>query len=673
MEKLSVSLKNSRILSFLNRLADLLSGLSGLSLTAFDKAGEPLFASGRPDPVYAAISMTDQGAQETSHFMRHAIRTVFSRNELTILRGPTNQYHFFVPLIVEQQNVVLAAGALYTSKKDFEDFIKLSREKYRIEDAVISGWYKDLSLKDFSAIKTTAEDIQSVLSECVLAKYESDRTGKQYNFVKTILGIVTNLRSDLDAAEIFQIITQFPLLLLDLNTVSYSSYHEDLNCFITQTAAGLSAGHIRGVTFLRSGIIEEACQSGKFMSTSDIYEIHRIGLNYDINSLSIFPIQYRDTILGIFSVYDSELTESHVEILELFTKVIGYMLGTIQEQESQRKSFEHISSLSSLTNLLDPRAEEETLFTAIVENAGQITRAERASLMLVEDDVLNMKAVRGINRHVAGGIRVKMGEPVAGRVAATRQPLMVKNASKEAVLSGKSGSSYKTKSFISVPLVIGDRTIGVLNIADKITGDVFSEEDFQLIKSFASYASVVLESSQYFRLSEQMRELSITDSLTGIYNRRHFNTVFVNEIHRSTRHGFPFAFAIADIDNFKAFNDTEGHLVGDSVLKAISNIIRESLRSIDVAARFGGEEFSLILPQTERNEAFRIAERVRTNIKKFCPKFWKIYPEDSITVSIGISVFPDDGTDIKDLIKNADKALYMAKMQGKDRTVVFKK
>jgi diguanylate cyclase (GGDEF)-like protein len=219
-------------------------------------------------------------------------------------------------------------------------------------------------------------------------------------------------------------------------------------------------------------------------------------------------------------------------------------------------------------------------------------------------------------------------------------------------------------------LVIRDRAIGVLNVADKITGTFFSEEDFEMLKNFASYATVVIEGSQYYKLAEEMRELSITDSLTGIFNRRHFNDRLVDEIQRSMRHNLTFALAVADIDNFKAFNDAEGHLAGDSVLKAISNILQESLRSIDVLARFGGEEFALILPQTEKEEAYQIAERIRHNIKKYCPKFWKIYPEESITVSIGISVFPQDGKDARDLIKNADKALYIAKMQGKDRTVI---
>lgn len=127
-----------------------------------------------------------------------------------------------------------------------------------------------------------------------------------------------------------------------------------------------------------------------------------------------------------------------------------------------------------------------------------------------------------------------------------------------------------------------------------------------------------------------------------------------------------------DIDDFKLYNDTEGHLAGDEILKHISNIAKESLRVIDIIARFGGEEFAVIMPQTDKEEAFLVAERIRISIKERLPHTWKNFPRDAITISIGVAAFPSDGKDSKDLINSADKALYMGKKEGKDRTVVWK-
>lgn len=172
----------------------------------------------------------------------------------------------------------------------------------------------------------------------------------------------------------------------------------------------------------------------------------------------------------------------------------------------------------------------------------------------------------------------------------------------------------------SIPLKVENKTIGVLNISDKITGEVFSEEDLILLRSFATYASIVLERSSYYNLSEILKELSNTDSLTRLFNRRYFEGRFFEELQRSNRHNLESSLAMIDIDDSKLFNDTEGHLAGDEVLKNVSNIAKECVRVIDVISRFGGEEFVVIMPQTDKNEAFLVAERIRKSVKEQIPK-----------------------------------------------------
>ena len=192
-----------------------------------------------------------------------------------------------------------------------------------------------------------------------------------------------------------------------------------------------------------------------------------------------------------------------------------------------------------------------------------------------------------------------------------------------------------------------------------------------LLRSFASYASIALERSMYYNLADQMRGLSITDFLTSLFNRRYFEERFFEELQRSERHNLSFSLAIIDIDDFKLFNDTEGHLAGDDVLKNIANIAKESLRVIDVIARFGGEEFIVIMPQTEKEEAFLVAERIRKSVKEQLPHTWKVFPRENITITAGVATFPSDGKDRKELIRNADKALYKGKMEGKDKTALY--
>jgi diguanylate cyclase (GGDEF)-like protein len=169
-----------------------------------------------------------------------------------------------------------------------------------------------------------------------------------------------------------------------------------------------------------------------------------------------------------------------------------------------------------------------------------------------------------------------------------------------------------------------------------------------------------------------MKELSVTDPLTGLFNRRFLRERFIEEIHRSERYDSTFSLAIFDIDDFKLFNDTEGHLAGDTVLKELASIARRCIRVNDILSRFGGEEFAVLMPQTNKEEAFVVAERIRKSIKESSMHKWGKFPRPSITVSIGIASFPHNGRTIDELIEHTDVALYKAKSMGKDRTVIYK-
>ncbi|MDH5768783.1 MAG: sensor domain-containing diguanylate cyclase, partial [Nitrospirota bacterium] len=329
--------------------------------------------------------------------------------------------------------------------------------------------------------------------------------------------------------------------------------------------------------------------------------------------------------------------------------------------------------LDLATTRLNPVKEPEMLYDAIVDLSVHLIGAERGSLMLIEDgsSYLTIKAAKGINKLLLKEIRIKLGEGIAGRVFKEGVPLIMDDIERNGKVLLKRRPNYKTSSFMSIPLKAGEKTIGVFNISDKVTGEIFSEEDMAILQSFLSYASIALERSMYYSLAGHLRELSITDALTGLFNRRYFEERFFEELQRSERHNLSFSLAMMDIDDFKLFNDTEGHLAGDEVLKNIANIAKDSLRVIDVIARFGGEEFAVIMPQTEKKEAFLVAERIRKSIKEQLPTTWKVFPKDTITITIGVAVFPSDGKDRVELIRNTDRALYKGKMEGKDKTVVW--
>ena len=170
---------------------------------------------------------------------------------------------------------------------------------------------------------------------------------------------------------------------------------------------------------------------------------------------------------------------------------------------------------------------------------------------------------------------------------------------------------------------------------------------------------------RYFLLStsddkDYLVDLAVKDALTGLFNRRYFNELINIEVNRVKRSPAALSLLMLDIDNFKNYNDTEGHPAGDELLKGVAKVLKSSVRAVDMVCRYGGEEFIVILPQTDKSGAQIIAERIRVQVGLFFPT----------TISIGISTFPEDGKEIEQLVEKADNALYKAKQSGKNKWCV---
>jgi len=168
--------------------------------------------------------------------------------------------------------------------------------------------------------------------------------------------------------------------------------------------------------------------------------------------------------------------------------------------------------------------------------------------------------------------------------------------------------------------------------------------------------------------NKELHELSITDSLTGLYNRKHLMETLDKEVARSKRHKHDFVVLVVDIDDFKEYNDTYGHLAGDEVLSRLASVFKKSVRSCDYVARYGGEEFILVLPEIGPKDGVKAAERIRKKVVK--EKFAGDGKPIQVTVSVGVASYPKDGDDPQAIIRHADAALYQAKESGRNQVVL---
>jgi len=168
---------------------------------------------------------------------------------------------------------------------------------------------------------------------------------------------------------------------------------------------------------------------------------------------------------------------------------------------------------------------------------------------------------------------------------------------------------------------------------------------------------------------ETLRELAIKDGLTNLFNHRYFKDSIQNEIERAKRNQTQFSLIMFDIDFFKNYNDTNGHLAGDDVLRIIADLVRKNIRSIDVAARYGGEEFALIFPETDKTAAKIVANKIKNLIDGY--KFYNetSQPNGKISISVGVATYPLNGSKMEELIDCADRRLYIAKAKGKNLVI----
>ena len=391
----------------------------------------------------------------------------------------------------------------------------------------------------------------------------------------------------------------------------------------------------------------------------------------DISSLCLFPIFVNNSIEGLIGVLDKKLSREDMKIINAFRDYIQVNLenhGLRVRADEKKKPEEIREPVFEMTKKINSAVDIDMLSNELLEQSLKMLNAEQGSLMLLDDETseLVVEAHKGTGNVIKDKMRIKIGEGIAGKVIDSGRSLVVEDIENDPRVRQENRAHYRTKSFLSALIILQDRVAGVLNISDKVEAASFNDNDLKLIQSFINNVSIAIERSLLFKKAEHLKKLSITDPLTGIYNRRYLNKRLSEEITRYNRYKHPFSFMMLDMDKFKEYNDTFGHIAGDNLIKALAQKVAKSLRAIDIAARFGGDEFVAIFPQTPKVDAIQITNRLKEKIDVALREQSIELP---VSVSMGLATFPDDASSIMELIEKTDQALYLAKKGGGNRVV----
>ena len=309
----------------------------------------------------------------------------------------------------------------------------------------------------------------------------------------------------------------------------------------------------------------------------------------------------------------------------------------------------------------------DQVLRTIMEKINEVLRPDTWSLLLMdqEKNELYFQIATGVGAEALKDVRIKLGQGVAGWVAQTGEAVVVPDTTTDSRFFAQVDEKTKmaTRSIVAVSVRFREQCLGVIELINCIGPEGFSKRDMALLEALADYAAIAIENARHV---QRIHELTITDDCTTLYNARHLNFMLDTEIYRSHRYAFEFSLIFIDLDHFKQINDTHGHLMGSKLLWEIGSAIKERCRLIDLAFRYGGDEFVLLLPQTSKENAMGVAKRLHKLIRE---TVWlkEAGINAKITASVGLASYPTDSRTKAELLHLADEAMYLVKNTTRDK------
>ena len=334
--------------------------------------------------------------------------------------------------------------------------------------------------------------------------------------------------------------------------------------------------------------------------------------------------------------------------------------STVMGVQSTAEVEQFVRSLAELHQVVDAGAETDALLHAVATEAARILEAESTTLLLLDEDRrrLVLSAAHGLTESQAAQLTFRPGEGIAGWVVDHERPLLIADTTQDVRFVPLVSPARPVRSVLAVPIQIRGRTVGVL-CANHETPDWFTDAHRSLLSFLVSSAVLALENARLYRLA-------LTDPLTGLHNRQHLCERLREEVDRSHRYGQPLSILMLDLDHFTDINSARGRSVGDVVIRVVAQRMQSALREVDLLARYEGQVFVAVLPNTSRPGAERAADRILDALRT-----GPIETDDgpvTITASVGGAVL-GSREEARDLLIRADAALYQAKSQGRDRAV----
>jgi diguanylate cyclase (GGDEF)-like protein/putative nucleotidyltransferase with HDIG domain len=383
----------------------------------------------------------------------------------------------------------------------------------------------------------------------------------------------------------------------------------------------------------------------------------------------LFPLVSRGNLISILALgkkQSGNYTLEDVNLVETITTQVATSLEKEYLQEQLRKREQELALINRLDTVITSSLNIREVYGAFIAELKEVIDVDWATIALIEGGELYFEVLSTeVGSAWQAGEKIPLEgtgtEWVAKRKKALFEPDLARTSK---FWTGEAQLKQGIRSIVYLPLIVKGDAIGSLVVASR-QPNAYTSSQVHLLESLASQIAMPVENSRLYAKAEQRARV---DELTGLFNRRHFDERLREEIDRHSRYGGMMSLIFLDLDLFKDYNDKYGHLAGDKVLARVGRLVEKSIRNIDIAFRYGGDEFAVLLPKSVADDAFVVAERVRVKIAAEMRK-----KRLRITTSLGLASWPSDGVTPDELVTAADRALYYTKKTGGNRTCVASK
>lgn len=641
--------------------------LAPYNLTLYYRENEDVDSFGDGFKSCGAIIQDQLSNDMCHHFFEKNIKADLKTKKTTVYRYSGGFLSFVVPFDISDTSFCLIGNGVRDKSIDLWQLEALSRGE-KVDVFSLLNQLEKLPVTTVQEMEEVAEQIQKMLPSLQMDRFYKSLFDKTIRQLSTIIGILEQLDKVATIEETISLSSEMLGFLFNFPKIAIALRDEDGKAFSMAGTWGLpeklgSISEENIAVLVSRDKVKKTVRFGK--------ELRGVFPGLKADRVTCFPLESEGQLFGVIALFDSEPQTVDLLLIELVASKVAAKLMQLKREAEHLQVSLLTNKLMSLTNILLFAESKEELYKIILEIAADLLSACQGSIMLIDKKGENLHIVfsMGMSLQLAQCMTVKVGKGIAGKVAKTGTPLLVNDVEKDSRVGIKNRPRFKSKSLICIPLKLKDKIIGVLNLSDKENLGAFTEADLNLLTSFANLASLMIERTLVLEESSMFEKLSVTDPLTGLYNRRFLKNRLEEELNRSVRHGLNLTFLFIDLDYFKIYNDFCGHLAGDEALKKTADIIKASLRDMDIVARYGGEEFCAILPGTSKKESIVVAERIRVGIEK------EVFPEEEslplgkLTASLGVASFPEDGHTFTSLVHAADVALYEAKANGRNQII----